>query len=652
MGAASRRAVGTVVAIGLLLAALVPAALQAAELDPAEQRLADRHSPILMLQEQVEECDSDGEAFEPMDVELLLGNPQILLRQVGESNPVILRGPDATDIAQLGEGFYLDFPGDALSPGCIYERDFRRYASGRDPVVYAHVASQPDAPGKLALQYWFYWYYNDWNNKHEGDWEGIQLLFDASTAEEALRTDPVSAGYAQHEGGERADWDDNRLTRRGDHPMVWPSAGSHASYFSQDLYLGRSASEGFGCDDAGGPARAIEPRAVALPDAVDDAAHPLAWLSFDGRWGERQSGPFNGPTGPTAKERWTTPVDWHDNLRRSSVAVPVDVDSGTAGVAVFCGAVEWGSETLILLKLNPEIIVLGVLLIGFLLSFAFRRTDWTPVSPLPLRRRRRAGQIVGAAWRTYTARPLRFAAVSLIYLPISLLVGAVVVALGRMPLVGPAIESDRDLGPVGTFFALLLGSAGHVVGLIVAVAVVALMMRGIEDGEEPTPGAMIDRLRSERGDLASSIVRAAAIVVGLLVSIVGIPWAIRQTVRYQFVPQSSALESHGGRSALARSSELVRGRWLHTAIVIILLNAAAGVAASLMAMVLLLTLTGIPLWLFSIIVTLASGAIVPFAAIALVLLFGDAVAEDENLPAADITTQQAGVDARPADART
>jgi hypothetical protein len=52
--------------------------------------------------------------------------------------------------------------------------------------VYAHVATDVHDPGKLALQYWFYYVFNDWNNTHEGDWEMIQLDFDAATAHDAL----------------------------------------------------------------------------------------------------------------------------------------------------------------------------------------------------------------------------------------------------------------------------------------------------------------------------------------------------------------------------------------------------------------------------------------------------------------------------------
>ena len=111
-------------------------------------------------------------------------------------------------------------------------------------------------PGKLALQYWLFYVFNDWNNPHEGDWEMIQLNFDAATAAEALQQPPVEVGYSQHEGAERASWDASKLELvDGTHPVVNVAAGSHANFFGQALYLGSSASQGVGCDDTRGPGR-------------------------------------------------------------------------------------------------------------------------------------------------------------------------------------------------------------------------------------------------------------------------------------------------------------------------------------------------------------------------------------------------------------
>ncbi len=281
----------------------------------AAQQLAERFVPVIMVKEQDGPCDVGGEPYRPMSVDALLDNPQIALRQMSVDNPVVMWGPGARDLFGLGEGFFLDFPGDSLKPGCIFEEGFEQYNDGWPPVVYAHVVQHPDEPELVFLQYWSYWYYNDWNNKHESDWEGIALKFEASSVEQALASEPVAVGYSQHEGGERADWDSGKLNRDGDRPIVYSSAGSHASYFGSAVYLGRSGSEGFGCDTTTGPSIRLDPEVVVLPDEVGDPDDPLAWLAYGGRWGERQSGAFNGPTGPTAKDRWLDPAPWFDELR-------------------------------------------------------------------------------------------------------------------------------------------------------------------------------------------------------------------------------------------------------------------------------------------------------------------------------------------------
>src|SRR5690606_24183997 len=146
--------------------------------------------------------------------------------------------------------------------------------------------------------------------------------FPASTASEALLVEPIEVGYSQHSGGERAEWTDAKLERDGSRPVVYTSARSHASYFGAALYLGRNGSEGFGCDDTGGPARRVDPEVVVLPDAADDPESELAWLAFLGRWGERGGGAYDGPTGPSDKDRWRNPIDRQESLRDGSVVVP------------------------------------------------------------------------------------------------------------------------------------------------------------------------------------------------------------------------------------------------------------------------------------------------------------------------------------------
>ena len=66
-------------------------------------------------------------------------------------------------------------------------------------------------------------------------------------------------GYARHEGGERTGWEDAELARDGLRPVVYSSAGSHASHYGSELYLGRGQSTGFGCDNTDGPSEQIDP---------------------------------------------------------------------------------------------------------------------------------------------------------------------------------------------------------------------------------------------------------------------------------------------------------------------------------------------------------------------------------------------------------
>ncbi len=632
---------GPLAVVATLLGFLVASPAGAAGADPvdegtAEAMLAERYAPVMMLKEQTDDCDSTGEQFEPAPVEIVLDNPEVLLRQVGPYDPPIMAGPGASDLFRLGEGVYLDFPGDALRPGCTFERDFRRFSEGYAPTVYAHVARQPDRPDRIALQYWSFWYYNLWNNQHEGDWEGIQLVFEASSAAEALASEPISVGYAQHEGGERVEWTSSRLERDGDRPVVYSSAGSHASYFSQAVFLGRGPSEGFGCDDTTGPSRRLDPDVVVLPDAVDDADDPLAWLMFDGRWGERRPGPYNGPTGPRDKDRWTAPIDWHDGLRTSSVLVPAG-DSGAAFVAqAFCTVVEWGSVQVIQFQVSPFRLLVVLALLALVGTRLVRRTVWNRVAPLPLVARRRFGQILRAVPGYARRRLPTIAVLGVVYVPVAFVVGSVVAVLRAVPFFGQLLDLSGDRAGTSIGLALFVGGLANLVAYQIVSAAVAQVIATDPGGREPHVSG-IDALRAvsarARGLLAA-LARAIVIVLVLGVSVVGLPFALRQVVRYQFLAQAVMVDGHEGRAALARSSALVRGRWLHTAVVVGVLNVGLVVGATFVGMVLLVVLQFLPLWMFSVLVTLASALLVPLAATAQTMLYGDAVAEERGAAAA------------------
>jgi hypothetical protein len=241
-----------------------------------------------------------GEPYQPTDVNVLLGNPDVVLRGHWEgASTVVTVAPTAEDLRRGLFEYHLDFPGDSLRPGCTYEQWEQILAAQAPATTYARVVTEAGYPGKLALQYWFFYTFNDWKNTHEGDWEGIQLNFDAGTPAQALTVHPYEVGSSQHSSAERAVWGDAKLQIvGGTHPVVYPAQGSGASFFGSQLHLMRSAAEGLGCDDTTGPSRTVNPVVAVVPSDSGAYLRAFPWLGYNGRWGERQEAFFNGPPGP------------------------------------------------------------------------------------------------------------------------------------------------------------------------------------------------------------------------------------------------------------------------------------------------------------------------------------------------------------------
>lgn len=184
--------------------------------------LAERYSPVIALHAQTRPC-GPGEAYRPTVVDILLDNREVALRNA--AGRIVKRGPTAKDLHEAPAGDYIDLPGKPLRPGCGYEKQFKAWFGDRRPTVYAHVAGDTQRPGKLAVQYWLFYTFNDFSNKHEGDWEMVQLDFNAATPEAALGGEPYEIDLAQHGGGERGSWKgDPKLVKDGTHPVLYVGA--------------------------------------------------------------------------------------------------------------------------------------------------------------------------------------------------------------------------------------------------------------------------------------------------------------------------------------------------------------------------------------------------------------------------------------------
>ena len=279
-------------------------------------------------------------------------------------------------------------------------------------VTYAHLDREPGHPG-LALQYWFYYYFNQFNDLHESDWEGMQITFAADTPEQALATGPDEIVVFQHSGGEHTSWDDSRVQKEGTHPVVYSAAGSHATFYSAALWLGNGQNgSGVGCDNTTDPVTAFRPRAILLPDSPVRTG-PFAWTSFTGRWGQREAGFNDGPAGPNTKTVWREPFTWMDNTRTASPQVPGGGLLGPSVAHAFCGAVATVTGYLNLAaKSRIQALGLGVgvlLVIVVLISL----TTWRPVALSPLHQARALGQILLTSARMYGHYALKLLLIAL-----------------------------------------------------------------------------------------------------------------------------------------------------------------------------------------------------------------------------------------------
>ena len=579
--------------------------------DPVSE-LAERYAPIVVVRDQPEAC-GEGEPYLPSPVEAVLGHPDVVLR--GPDGQAIA-APTSADLAGKGEGWYLDLPGNPLSPGCDYETWFRSTSTQHVPTVYARVATDPAHPGMLALQYWFFWVFNDWNDRHEGDWEMVQLLFDADTAEAALAGAPASAAFAQHEGSETAAWTDDKLLRVDDRIVVYPGQGSHAAYYTQSQWFGKSAAAGFGCDDTTAEGIEVRPDVVVLPAATTPG---FEWLDFTGRWGQQAPSFNNGPTGPNTKTQWAAPVTWQvEEGRDGAVALPV---VGGPAVDSFCELTRAGSLLFIAALDQPLLVAALVLAAVVALVLLVRATRWRHGGDRQPDRERRAGQVVSASFGIlfHSARALA---------PIMLTVGlatAGALALQRLALHRRPTGDLTDVNGLGdSGWAILLALlAAFALAPVVSVALAATC-RIVEDlARRRRPHAWRAIGLAVRHPSGAIVQLVLFFVVTLLASsLFALPIALVLIAFWAVAMPAAVIEDRGVIAAFRRSTALTKGRrWRAVLLSALLVWIGFSVPGALGG--LLLLVTGWPFWVSNVVAIVAGAILLPFSAIGLTLQYYD-----------------------------
>jgi hypothetical protein len=526
-----------------------------------ETALAAKYAPVVRIVAHRGSC-GPGKPYQPIDVNLVLGEPTVALRGPWSGGGVVEIGPTAQD---LGRGLYL----------------------------------------------------------HEGDWEMIQLDFDASTPAQALRQDPVEIGYSQHEGAEGSAWTNDKLERLGGtHPVVHPADGSHANFYGEALYLGSSAAEGVGCDDTRGPTFDIRPVVQTIPSRQAEARAAFPWIAFEGRWGELRPSFFNGPTGPNLKTQWTEPIRWSESWRTRGYTVPGASAFGPAATGVFCAAVGGGSRALVKLVHHPLEIGLALAGLAVVLLLLLSRTTWRPSAPLRLARQRSWGQVLAAAIRMYRERILLFVGIGAVLLPISLLVGLLqLLVLHATSILG--VQTGGESSGLVAFFVLAIATALTLLGFWI---VMAATTRALVELDSDRPIGVVRAYRLTAGSIRAlfgALVVASLVISLLLSSIFLFPVGVWLAGRWALLVPALEIEHVSSLRALGRSRRLVRGRWLKVASLIVAGGALALLVGPVVG-VLLILLTHAPFWLANVVAGVLYAVTMPLVALTTVYVYFDA----------------------------
>ncbi len=546
----------------------------------AEQALADKYAPIAMLRTQPEDCSPVGEPYVPIPVEITLNNPDVTLRrrQAGESSdPVLKTGPSAADLANLDPGFsyYLDLPGRSLDPGCVYEEWSRARAAelGLEPSVYAYIATEPDRPGKLALQYWFHYAFDNFNNSHESDWEMIQLTFDADTVEQALGQEPSLLSYAQHSGGENANWGDDNVLMKDGRLLSYPAEGSHASYYQDAIWLawGENGS-GFGCDQAQEELTEVPLRAIVIPRDIDPNG-PFAWALFEGRWGEYHPWQFNGPLSPNVGDKWLEPISWTDDLRAASYPVPHATTFGPGPSEFFCSLSTLGGTLAKRVQVAPQFILalIGLAVAALLLTTFLTR------------------RFLGRAIALYARNWPTFVLSSVVLLAVAAATTWARNAIQHTVLADWLSGDPAGEGSVATF----LDSGG--VGLLLQFMLAGLVAPGvIAATAEIVSSRQTDYVRSLRrsSERIPTVLGALVynyVIAGLLtLTIVLIPYALYRQVQWAYSPHAVVIDGASVRNSRKVSRDTIKGDWLRTLGMAVLVTLVAGIPGPVVGLALIL----------------------------------------------------------------
>ena len=230
-------------------------------------RLARRFAPMLRL--------AINEHYRPLRLEDYLAH-SVLRAGSPPGGTVTQPKPTLFSLPTTPAASYLDVRGAQPNANAALYPSIEQQVESTTPrpTVYWHVVRQTST-GRVAIEYWFLYLYNDFFDKHEADWEGATVFLENGT--------PIGVSYSQHQGRKWALWS-STSTSAGS-PVVYVARGSHANYPAPGRYavrvcwtlVGRHCTLTKTYDEATGTGARLAPSAYDL--------QPLGGVGYSGSWG-------------------------------------------------------------------------------------------------------------------------------------------------------------------------------------------------------------------------------------------------------------------------------------------------------------------------------------------------------------------------------
>src|SRR4029079_16462421 len=162
-------------------------------------------------------------------------------------------------------------------------------------------------------------------------------------------------------------------------------------------------------------------------------------------------------------------------------------------------------------------------------------------------------------------------------------------------------------------------------------AIVIVFVREVAESKTSGFRAAFGGIRANIWRVLLARLLAAAGLILLFPSIIGIPWAIWKTVGWNFVQQEVLFTDKSMREAFRGSSELVRGRWLHAARPILFFYVLGAIAGPVLTFALIFTTLDLT-WV-NLIGSLIFALLMPYVTAGHTLLYFDLQVRAEEEPA-------------------